>query len=135
MTDQRQPQLGRFHIRRNSALRPLITPFGGSAARSFVEIDGDHLRARFGWLFDYTFPLDQIEYAEPSHRPWYLGLGWRTSLRGRIGLIDSYKNVVEIRFRTRYRVNMVFPKLACERLAISLEAPEAFLAALSLARR
>ena len=135
MTEQKQPQPRRFHIRRNPLLRPLLAPFGGTAGRSFIEIDGDRLRARFGWLFDYTFPLDQIEDAGPSRWPWYLGLGWRTTLRGRIGLIGSYQNVVEIRFRTRYRVNMVLPKLSCERLAVSLEELEAFLEALSLARR
>ena len=135
MRDQEQPQPQRFLIRRNKVLRPLLAPFGGTAARSFVEIDGDRLRAKFGWLFDYTFPIDQIEDAGPSKWPWYLGLGWRTTLRGRIGLIGSYKNVVEIRLRTRYRVNMVLPKLSCERLAVSLEEPEAFLEALSLAGR
>ena len=88
MRDQEQPQ--RFLIRWNPALRPLLAPFGGTAARSFVEIAGDHLRAKFGWLFNYTFPLDQIEEAGPSHWPWYLGLGWRTTLRGRIGLIGRF---------------------------------------------
>jgi hypothetical protein len=57
MRDQEQPQ--RFLIRRNPALTGHCSL--RSAARSFVEIDGDHLRAKFGWLFDYTFPLDQIE--------------------------------------------------------------------------
>ena len=107
---------------------------GGTASRSFVEIDGDHLRARFGWLFDYTFPVDQVEEAGRVTWPWYLGLGWRTTLRGRIGLIGTYRNVVEIRFRTRYRINMVIPWLACDRLAVSLEEPDAFLQALEAAR-
>ena len=127
----REPQ--RFEIRRSAVLKPLLAMFGGTASRSFVEIDGGHLRARFGWLFDYTFPIDQIEEAGLSPWPWYLGLGWRTTLRGRIGLIGTYRNVVEMRFRTRYRIHMVIPWLACDRLAVSLEKPKKFLEAMERA--
>ena len=44
---------------------------------------------------------------------------------GLVGLIGSYKNIVEIRFRTRHRDNMLIPRLRCDRLAISLKDPKA----------
>jgi len=64
--------------------------------------------------------------------PWYYGLGWRTNLRGLVGVVASMRGVVQIRFRQRQRVGIIpLVKLRCDRLAVSLEEPEAFMAALN----
>lgn len=66
--------------------------------------------------------------------PWYrYSVGWRSDLSGGIGLIGSYKNLVEIRFRRRRWVWMLLP-FPCKRLVVSLEEPQAFLDALTQAR-
>ena len=117
----------RFQMHISPIWGPLLALFGGTAGRSFVEIDRTTLRAKFGWLFDHTFPLSDIQGAEERHWPWLYGLGWRTSVNGLKGLIGSYKNVVEIRFNSKHRVTMVIPGLRCNRLAVSLEKPQDFL--------
>ena len=108
---------------------------GATSGRSYVEIDEISLRVRFGWLFDYTFPISDVESARCSNWPLYFGLGWRTTLGGRIGLIGSLKGVVEVRLGDGHRVNMVIPRLRCNRLFISLEEPEGFTSVLEEAKR
>jgi hypothetical protein len=119
----------RFPIRRDPWWAPLLLLFGATPGRSYVELAEDRLVARFGWLFHYSFPLTDIEGARP--RSWLLlyGIGWRSNLFGVIGLIGSRGNVVEVRLRQRRWVWMLLP-LPCNRLAVSLEDPQAFLEAL-----
>jgi hypothetical protein len=58
------------------------------------------------------------------------GIGWRSNLIGLIGLIGSHQNVVEVRLKRRRWIWMLLP-LSCNRLAVSLEDPEALLEALA----
>jgi hypothetical protein len=109
--------------------RPLLLPFGGTPTRSYAEIEDGHLHVHFGLLFDQRFPLDEIEAAAPSHWPIWAGIGWRASLRGTVGLIGTYVNIVEVRFKQRQRVRMVLP-VPCRRLFLSLEEPRDFISAL-----
>ena len=119
----------RFPILRSPLWRPLLLPFGGTSQRSYVELEDGVMHVRFGWLFDHRFPLDQVEAASPSHWPLLRGIGWRTNFRGTVGLIGTYVNVVEIRFKERQRVRMLLPT-SCERLYLSLAEPRDFIAAL-----
>ena len=111
-------------------IAPLLALFGGTPSRSFVEISDTDLRAKFGWLFDHTFPIEDVVGVDERSWPLLYGMGWRTTLTGRIGLVGSYGNVVEIRFRKRHRVMMLIPRLPCDRLAVSLEDPEGFISGL-----
>ena len=120
----------RFPIRRSSVWVPLLVLFGGTADRSYLEISGDALVARFGWLFHHRFPLGDIEGAARRSWPLLYGIGWRSNLLGVIGLIGSHAGVVEIRFR-RW-LWMLLP-LPFDRLAVSLKEPETFLEALEKA--
>ena len=117
----------RFPMHLSPFWLPLLTLFGATPSRSFVEIDGSTLWARFGF-FHHAFPLDDIEGARERNWPLLFGLGWRTNFVGLVGLIGSYKNVVEIKFRSKHRVNMVIPRLPCNRLTVSLKDPKVFLA-------
>jgi len=119
----------RFPIRRSPWWVLLLLLFGATPGRSYVELADDRLVARFGWLFDYSFPLAGIEGAGRRSWPLLYGIGWRTNLFGVIGLIGSRGNVVEVRLKRRRWVWMLLP-LSCNRLAVSLKDPEAFLEAL-----
>jgi hypothetical protein len=119
----------RFPIRRSPWWAPLLLLFGGTPGRSYIELADGRLVAHFGWLFHYSFPLADIEGAGKRSWPVLYGIGWRTNLFGIIGLIGSYRNVVEVRLKRRRWVWMLLP-LSCNRLAVSLEDPEAFLEAL-----
>ena len=101
-------------------------------SNSYAAIEGDVLRVRFGWFFNQTFLLSDITSVEPMQWPWYYGFGWRSNLTGLVGLVASYKGVVAIRFKQRQKVGGILPffKLPCDRLAISLERPDAFMAEL-----
>lgn len=123
----------RFLIRRAWWLRPLLLLVGLTTdANSYAVIEGERLRVRFGWFFNQTFALTVIEGVAPMRWPWYYGLGWRTNLRGLVGVVASMRGVVQIRFRQRQRVGIIpLVKLRCDRLAVSLEEPETFMAALN----
>jgi hypothetical protein len=117
---------GRFAIRRDIWLRPLLFPFGGTAGRSYVEVGPRVLHVRFGWLFDRTFALDEIATVRRGNWPWWGGLGWRSNLIGRIGLVASYGGIVDIELKRKRRIWLAFLPLPCNRLTISLEEPDAF---------
>jgi hypothetical protein len=119
----------RFPILISPLWRPLLLPFGGMPARSYVEIENGQLHVRFGCLFDQRFPLADVEAASPSHWPVWAGIGWRTSFRGTVGLIGTYVNIVEVRFKEPQRVRMLLP-MTCRRLYLSLEEPRDFVTAL-----
>ena len=120
----------RFPIRRDPWWAPLLFLLGGTPGRSYVELAGDRLVARFGWLFHHTFLLTDIEGARRRSWPWLYGIGWRSNFIGLIGLIGSRGNVVEMRFKRRQRMWLLLP-VSINRLAVSLEDPEAFLEALA----
>jgi hypothetical protein len=122
----------RFPIRRDRWGVPLLLLFGGTRGRSYVELTGDRLVARFGWLFHHSFPLTGIESVRRRSWPWLYGTGWRSNLFGVIGLVGSSENVVEVCLKRRRWIWMILP-LSCNRLAVSLEEPEAFLEALAKA--
>ena len=119
----------RFPILMSPMWRPLLLPFGGTPERSYVEMEDGELHVRFGWLFDQRFPLSAIEGASPSHWSVWAGIGWRTNFRGSVGLIGTYVNIVEVRFREPQRVRMLLP-FACRRLYVSLADPREFINAL-----
>ena len=123
----------RFLIRREAWLQPLLWLVGlVRDSNSYVAIEGERLRVRFGWFFHQTFALSDIEGVEAMRWPWYYGLGWRSNLVGLVGVVGSMRGVVAIRFRERQRVGGIVPlvKLRCDRLAVSVREPEELVAAL-----
>jgi hypothetical protein len=122
----------RFKILTSPLWRYFLLPLGANAERSFLEVADGQLHVRFGWPFKQSFALDEIEGASSSHWPVLGGIGWRTNFRGNVGLIGTYVNIVEIRFKQPQRVRMFIP-LTCNRLYVSLEEPRDFIAALGKA--
>jgi hypothetical protein len=126
----------RFLIRRDLWLQPLLFVVGAARdSNSYVTIEEDRLRVRFGWFFNETFALSDIEDVETMRWPWYYGLGWRSNLVGLVGLVASFHGVIAVRFRRRQRVAGIIPfmKLRCDRLAVSLREPEELIAVLTRA--
>lgn len=122
-------------IRRSRWLRPLLFIVGLTTdSNSYAAIEGEGLRVRFGWFFNNVFELQDVESVAARRWPWWFyGLGWRANLVGQVGVVASTRGVVEVRFKTRQRVSGLLPliRLRCDRLAISLEQPEAFMQALN----
>jgi hypothetical protein len=120
-------------MRRDKVWRPFLALFGGTAARSYVEVEATGIHARYGWLFDKRFAFSEIASVGRTSWPWWLGIGWRSNLVNLIGLTGSTEGAVEIRFRKRYLVWLLIP-LPMRRLAITLEDPDGFVAALEKSR-
>jgi hypothetical protein len=120
----------RFPILISPLWRYLLLPFGATASRSFAEIKEGELHVRFGRLFDHRFPLEEVESVSLGHWPVWAGVGWRTNFRGSVGLIGTYVNTVEVRFKEPQRVRLVFP-VRCERLYLSVEDPHDFISAVT----
>jgi hypothetical protein len=120
----------RFRIRIDPWWRPFLLIGGVRSENSYVEVEEGSITTRFGWLFNQTIPRGEIEGAGPVDWPWWAGIGLRLIyLSGRIGLVGSYNGVVEIRFRTARRLWGIS---RYRQLAVSLEEPERFLAALGV---
>ncbi len=124
----------RFAIRRDPIWRPLLALFGGTAGGSFVEVRDDAVRVRFGLGFDTTVPRAEIAEAAPTRYPLLGGIGWRTNLRGGVALVGSTRGVVRLRLAAPCRARLFGFPLRCRDLYVSLEEPEAFLAALNATR-
>jgi len=107
--------------------RPFLLAGGATSRNSYVELAERGLRFRFGLLFDRTIPYEEIQSAFPRSWPLLYGIGWRSNLRGVIGLVGSFDGVVEVRLKKRSRAWLVFP---CDRICVSLEQPGEFVAAL-----
>jgi len=120
----------RFPLLMKSRWMPLLVPFGVTQARAFAQVGERELRVCFGPLFEYRFPLEAVETVAPARWPWWAGIGPRVDFRGTVAFISAYENTVEVRFKERQRVRMVVP-VPCDRLFLSLEDPEAFVAALT----
>ena len=117
----------RFQIRIDPWWQPLLLVGGATRENSYIELDGDIVTARLGLVFRREIPRSHIEDAAAIAWPWYMGVGWRSNLRDQVGLIGSYQGVVELHLSEPFRVMGL---LSCTRLAVSVEEPEAFLAAL-----
>jgi len=117
----------RFQIRIDRVWQPLLLVGAATPSTSYVELRDGEMEVRFGVFYRQTIPLDEIESASEIHWPWFMGVGWRTNFTGQYGLIGSYQGVVELRLRESHRV---LGLLRYRRLAISLEEPQAFLAAI-----
>lgn len=115
----------RFNIRIDSIWRAGLILGGATSQNSYVILGDDGMHFRFGLLFNRTIPYDQVAAVFPRSWPLLYGIGWRSNLRGVIGLTGSYHDVVEVRLKRRIaRAWGVFP---VDRIGVSLEEPERFI--------
>jgi hypothetical protein len=119
-------------MRIDTIWRPLLGLFSGTEEQSYVEIDHATVHFRFGSWFDRSVPVGGIESVSLRRWPWWLGVGWRSDLRGTIGLIGSTMGVVEVALREPLDK---WGPFRCERIAVSLEDPEGFMDTIARAQR
>ncbi len=117
----------RTAIHRSDWVKPLLWLFGGTADRSYVEVDGDTVHIRFGFLFDERIPIANIVEVERQHWPALAGIGWRTNLMDSIAVVGSYSNVVRLKVSPRIWMKVLFP-VRVESLYVSVDDPDAFIA-------
>jgi hypothetical protein len=116
--------MARYQIRIDPAWRPLLGILGGREADSYAEVSADGIHFRFGPWFDRTIARSKIASASRRDWPWWMGVGWRSDLRGLVGLIGSTMGVVEIRLTEPLRR---WAGLKCDRIAVSFDDPDGFL--------
>lgn len=123
----------RFPILITQFSQLLMIPFGVTKRRAFVQLQDGVLHVRFGPMFDERIPLDNIEAAEVSRWPRWAGVGPRTNLRGAVGLVGSYGNVVRLTLKEPMDVHLFVAPVSCRRLYLSLEDPDHFLQEIGMA--
>lgn len=120
---------GHFRMKIETVWRPVLLAFGGIQSNSFVDVTDEVVHFHFGFVFDRTVARDDVESVTRRDWPWWMGVGWRSDLRGLIGLIGSHDDVVEVKLKGRQRAwGFVFP---VDRIAVSLEKPDEFIAELT----
>lgn len=118
----------RFAMKIDTIWRGPVLIGGATKQNSYVEVTDGEVSFRYGALFNRTVPKSEVVEAYRRDWPWWHGIGWRSDLRGGIGLVGSYDNVVEVKLAKRSQAWGVFP---CDRIAVSLEDPQAFIEALN----
>lgn len=120
--------VGHYRMRLDTIWRPVLLMFGGIQSNSFVDMTEEVVHFHFGFVFDRTVARSEVESVTRRSWPWWMGVGWRSNLRGVIGLIGSHEGVVEVKLRHKQRAWGIFP---CDRIAVSLQEPDRFVAELS----
>jgi hypothetical protein len=112
------------------AFRPLLVGFGMGPRFSAVELDDDELHVKMGWAFRARIPRSAITGARSvSSRVGGIGVhGWR----GRWLVNGSMDGIVGIDIDPVVRAVAVGLPVRLHYLSLSLENPEAFLAALKV---
>lgn len=125
----------RYAMRLDPIWRPLLAVVGGATAgNSYIEVEGDDVRLRFGLLFSEHVPRTEIVSASKTGWPLLGGIGWRIWPLRCVGLIGSRQGVVELRLREPRRMHLgPAPLWRFERVCVSVEDPDAVVAALATA--
>lgn len=107
----------------------LLMPFGVSRRQASVQIRDGKMHVQFGPMFDHSFDLDEVDSVGRATWPVWAGIGPRTNLRGAVGLVGAYRNIVRVTFKEPQRVRLFVVPVTCERLYVSLEDPDGFIEA------
>jgi hypothetical protein len=110
-------------------LRPLLVGLGMGPGFSGVELDGDTMHVRMGWAFRARVPRSSITGAEAvTGTVGGVGVhGWR----GRWLVNGSMERIVGVDIEPSARAVAVGIPVHVHYLALSLEDPEGFLAAVA----
>ncbi|HEY5639531.1 MAG TPA: hypothetical protein VIW01_05720 [Dehalococcoidia bacterium] len=119
--------MARFQMRIDRVWAPAVLVGGATRNNSYVEVTPEAVTFHFGYIFNHTENRDDVREVKARRWPWWMGIGWRSNLRGLVGLVGSYRNVVEVSFESRSRAWGLLPM---NRIAVSVEDPEGFMAAL-----
>jgi hypothetical protein len=113
---------------RYGAVRPLLSVLGMGPALSSIELEGDTLRVRMGWAFRTEIPVQQITGVQPRQGvPGGIGVhGWR----GRWLVNGAATGLVAISVDPPVHSWATGFPVKLRELTVSLEDPDAFIAAL-----
>lgn len=118
-----------FAISYGRAFEPLATLTGTGSRHAGVELDEDTLRVRMGWAFRADVPRASIASAARGEdvRMTRGVHGWR----GDWLVNGDGKGIVELRLEPPTRATTGGIPIRLERLRVSLEDPDGFLAAIT----
>ena len=119
--------MARFQMRIDRVWVPAVLVGGATQSNSYVDVTPEAVTFHFGYIFNHTQSRDEIRDVRARSWPWWMGIGWRSNLRGLLGLVGSYRNVVEISFGRR---SLAWGILPMDRIAISVEDPQGLIEAL-----
>lgn len=121
-----------FRIR-YGALKYLMIALGGGPGVSGLTIDGDSLRVRMGWLFRAQVPMSSVRGTRPDDQ-MVGGIGAH-GWRGNWLVNGSMKGIVRIEIDPPAKAKVMGIPQRLTTLRVSVEEPEALMAALSGSRR
>jgi len=129
MDDSPDDSTKRFVIRVDRSFRVLFAALGAGARQDFVEIRGETVRVRLGWMFKVSIPRAAVASAQ-HHADMFGGWGAH-GWRGRWLVNGSSAGIVELDLEPRQRAWLlsIWP-LTLRALYVSLEDPDGFLAAI-----
>jgi hypothetical protein len=107
--------------------RPLLALMGGRPAGSWVDVNADVVRCRFGPLFDETIPRTQVAATAEASWPALGGVGWKIARHGTVALIGAREGLVEMRLREVRRVRVAGIPVRCRRIIVSVCDPVSLL--------
>jgi hypothetical protein len=123
----------RFAIRVDPWWLPLLALFGALPRWSYVALEDDRVRLRFG-LFTCRFPRSSIVDARRvgGARAWGAGIGWHANFINGLAINGSLTGLVALRLSPAQLFWLGFLPARCSLLLVSLEEPAAFLEALGV---
>ena len=122
----------RFRIRVDPWWWPLLLISGvWPSSQCYVAVEDDLVRVRLGWL-ETRFLRAHVVAAQRVHGDWRWSIGWHVVLVGTKALIvnGSWTDMVELRLDPPLVSRSLLVPIRCACVRVSLEAPDAFLAAL-----
>ena len=125
----------RFPIRFSPGNRILFRCLLISPSRSYIQLDGEKLQVRMGWAFSARIPRRLVAKAGPGKPPFIrftAGAHWWG--RGRWLVNGAPDGIVDVELSEPVRAFCIVP-IRLKVLSVSLEDPEAFLAALGATPR
>ncbi|MFN8523009.1 MAG: hypothetical protein U0821_07855 [Chloroflexota bacterium] len=121
----------RFQLRFAPLMVPLAAPLGMWPSNSWVDLSDDALEVRMGvFAFFARVPLSSIAVARPMGDLW-TAIGIHTDFQGSWAVNGSPRGMVELVIEPEARGQFFGFSVPVRRLAISLDDPPAFLAALN----
>jgi hypothetical protein len=97
-------------------------------SRCFLELEADNIRAQMDWAFRASFPRSSIARAALGANGMILGLGVH-GFAGRWLVNGSLDGLVSVHLRPEQRAFVLGVPIKLRELQLSMEEPEAFLAA------
>jgi hypothetical protein len=110
---------------------PVLALLGATRGRSYVAIEPTWVHVRFG-IFRFDVERRRVVSARTIRGNWLAGIGVHTNLVSGLIVNGSLDGLVELDLEPPQTFWLLFLRLRCRQLYVSLEQPDAFLAALGV---